>query len=79
MVKGWNSKNNDGVVGILLVERDHQIVVALEDSPKKFIWSKKLKLINQPVDELEDAESDFNGEEYCIKLNSLDFPRGLLL
>ena len=74
MVKGWNSKNNDGVVGILLVERDHQIVVALEDSPKKFIWSKKLKLINQPVDELEDAESDFNGEYYCQKLNSLDFP-----
>ena len=40
MVKGWNSKNNDGVVGILLVERDHQIVVALEDSPENLTWSK---------------------------------------
>ena len=74
MVKGWNSKNNDGVVGILLVEDGHKIVVATEDSPKKLIWSKKLKLINQPVDELEDAESDFNGEYYCQKLNSPDFP-----
>ena len=33
-VDGWNPKNNDGVVGILLIENDHKIVVALEDSPK---------------------------------------------
>ena len=73
-VEGWNPEDNEGVVGILLVEDDHQIVVALEDSPEKWTWSKKLKLVNQPVDKLKDAESDFNGEEYCIKLNSPDFP-----
>ena len=73
-VEGWNPKNNKGVVGILLIEDDHKIVVALEDSPKNLHWSKKRELINQPVDEMEDAESDFNGEYYCRKLNSPDFP-----
>ena len=73
-VEGWNPKNNKGVVGILLIEDDHKIVVALEDSPKNLHWSKKRELINQPVDEMEDAESDFNGEYYCQKLDSPDFP-----
>ena len=73
-VKGWNPKNNDGVVGILLVEGDHQIVVALEDSPENLHWSTKHEIVNQSVEELEDAESDFNGEYYCQKLNSPDFP-----
>ena len=73
-VDGWNPKNNNGVVGILLVEDDHKIVVALEDAPENLHWSKKRGLINQPVDELEDAESDFNGEIYCRRLNSPDFP-----
>ena len=73
-VEGWNPKNNDGVIGILLIEDDHKIVVALEDSPKNLHWSKKRELINQPVDELEDAESDFNGEIYCRRLDSPDFP-----
>ena len=73
-VEGWNPKNNKGVVGILLIEDDHKIVVALEDSPKNLHWSKKRELINQPVYELEDAESDFNGEYYCQKLDSPDFP-----
>ena len=73
-VDGWNPKNNDGVVGVLLIEDDHKIVVALEDSPEDLPWSKKRGLINQPVKELEDAESDFNGEEYCNNLNSRKFP-----
>ena len=73
-VEEWNKKLNNGVVGILLVEDDHQIVVALEDSPEKLTWSKKLTLVNEPVDRLEDAESDFNGEYYCRNLNSPDFP-----
>ena len=73
-VKGWNSKNNDGVDGILLVEGDHQIVVALEDFPENLHWSTKHEIVNQSVEELEDAESDFNGEMYCRKLNSPDFP-----
>ena len=73
-VDGWNPKDNEGVTGILLVEDEHKIVVALEDSPKMLRWYKKLGLINQPVKELEDAESDFNGEMYCRKLNSPDFP-----
>ena len=74
MVKGWDSKNNDGVVGILLVEGDHKIVVALEDSPENLTWSNEYELINQPVDVLKDIESDFNGEYYCQKLDSPDFP-----
>ncbi len=74
MVKGWNSKNNDGVVGILLVEDGHKIVVALEDSPENLHWSTKREIVNQSVEELEDAESYFNRESYCIKLNSPDFP-----
>ena len=73
-VVGWNPKDNEGVVGILLVEDDHKIVVATEDAPENLIWSNEYGLINQPVDEFEDAESDFNGEYYCQKLNSPDFP-----
>ena len=73
-VEGWNPKNNNGVVGILLIEDDHRIVVATEDAPKNLPWSNEYGLINQPVDELEEAESDFNGELYCRKLNSPDFP-----
>ena len=73
-VDGWNPKDNEGVTGILLIEDDHKIVVALEDSPEKLIWSEKRGKVNQPVEELEDAESDFNGEEYCLNLNSPDFP-----
>ena len=71
-VDGWNSENNNGVVGVLVVEDGHKIVVALEDSPKNLHWSKKRKLVNQPFDESE--KSDFNGEYYCQKLNSSNFP-----
>ena len=73
-VEGWNPKNNNGVVGILLIEDDHKIVVATEDAPENLTWSEKRGLINQPVYESEDAESDFNGEYYCQKLDSPDFP-----
>ena len=73
-VDGWNSENNNGVVGVLVVEDDHKIVVATEDAPEDLPWSNEYELINQPVDEMEDAESDFNGEIYCRRLNSPDFP-----
>ena len=73
-VDSWNPKNNNGVVGILVVEGEHKIVVATEDAPEDLSWSKKDKLVNQPIEELEDAESDFNGEMYCRRLNSPDFP-----
>ena len=73
-VEGWNPKNNDGVVGILFIEDDHKILIATEDAPENLTWSKKPKSVNQPIEELEDAESDFNGEIYCRKLNSPDFP-----
>ena len=73
-VEGWNPKNNDGVIGILLIEDEHQLVVALEDAPENLTWSEKRGLINQPVDELEDLQNDFNGEIYCRRLNSPDFP-----
>ena len=73
-VEGWNKKLNKGVVGILLIEDEHKIVVALEDSPESLTWSKKWGKVNQPVDEFEDAKSDFNGELYCRKLDSPDFP-----
>ena len=73
-VEGWNPKNNNGVVGILLIEDDHKIVVATEDAPENLTWSEKRGLINQPVDELEDAQNDFNGEYYCRKLDSPDYP-----
>ena len=73
-VDSWNPKDNEGVVGILLVEDDHKIVVATEDAPEDLLWSKKRELINEPIKKKEDAESDFNGEEHCIKFNSTDFP-----
>lgn len=73
-VDGWNPKNNKGVVGILVIEDDHKIVVALEDAPEKLCWSKKRELINEPIKKNEDAESDFNGEQHCLNLNSPDFP-----
>ena len=70
-VEDWNPRNNYGVVGILVVEGEHKIVVATEDSPEKLTWSKKRELINEPIEEL---ESDFNGEIYCRRLDSPDFP-----
>lgn len=73
-VEEWNTEFNEGVIGILLIEDCHQIVVALEDSPENLLWSEERRLVNQPIDELEDVDSDFNGEEYCKNLNSLDFP-----
>ena len=73
-VDSWNSENNNGVVGVLVVEDEHRIVVALEDAPEDLPWSKESELLNQPIEELEEAESDFNGEEHCIGLNSPDFP-----
>ena len=72
-VNGWDPKNNNGVVGILVVKDDHKIVVALEDSPENLTWSQKCESVNQPLNKLEDAESDFNGEIYCRKLNSPNF------
>ena len=73
-VEGWNPNDNNGVVGILVVEDEHKIVVALEDSPENLHWSKKNKLVNASIGNYKDAESDFNGENHCIKLNSPDFP-----
>ena len=73
-VDGWNWKFNEGVIGILLIEDEHQLVVALEDSPENLQWSKDCKLVNRPADSWKDAKSDFNGEEYCRNLNSPDFP-----
>ena len=73
-VDGWKPKDNEGVTGILLVEDDHKIVVALENAPEKLLWSKNYGLINEPIKELEDAKSDFNGEYYCRNLNSPDYP-----
>ena len=73
-VEGWNPKNNKGVVGIILIEDEHKIVVALEDAPENLYWSNKYKLIDRPVENLEDAQNDFNGEQHCIGLNSPDFP-----
>ena len=73
-VDGWNSENNNGVVGVLVVEDDHKIVVATEDAPENLTWSNERGLINEPVDNLKDAESDFNGEIYCRRLDSPDFP-----
>ena len=69
-VDGWNPKDNEGVVGILVIEDDHKIVVALEDAPEKLIWSKTEKYFNEPIESWEDAESDFHGEEYCNNINS---------
>ena len=73
-VEDWNPKFNKGVVGILLVEDDHKIVIATEDAPEDLPWSNEYELINEPIKKKEDAESDFNGEYYCRKLNSPDFP-----
>ena len=73
-VDGWNPENNNGVVGILVDEDEHKIVISLEDAPENLIWSEKSESVNEPVNKLEDAESDFNGEIYCRKLNSPNFP-----
>lgn len=73
-VEEWNTEFNEGVIGILLIKDEYQIVVALEDSPENLLWSEERQLVNQPIDELGDVDSDFNGDEYCRKLNSPDFP-----
>ena len=74
-VDGWNPKDNDEVIGVLVVEDEHQIVIALEDSPENLRWSKRRKLVNRPIEDDKDAEFDFNGEDYCKSLNSPDFLR----
>ena len=48
-VGGWNPKNNDDVIGILLIEDGHKIVVATEDSPEDLPWSNEYGLIDRPV------------------------------
>ena len=73
-VDSWNPKDNGRVIGVLVVEDDHKIVVALEDSPENLNWSKERKLVNQSIENLVEAKSDFNGELYCRNLNSPDFP-----
>lgn len=73
-VDDWNPKNNNGVVGILVVENGHKFVVALEDAPDNLQWSNRFELVNQPVENIEDAESDFNREYYCQKLGSPEYP-----
>lgn len=73
-VERWNQDHNEGVIGILLIEGKHQIIVATEDAPVDLYWSKKRELVNRQVDKLEETKTDFNGEYYCQKLNSSDFP-----
>ena len=73
-VEGWNPKDNEGVVGVLVVEDGHQIVVALENAPKNTYWSKENVQVNTINKSQEMAKSDFNGEAYCKNLNSPDFP-----
>ena len=73
-VEDWNPKFNKGVVGILLVEDDHKIVIATEDSPEDLPWSNEYELINHPFETRGEAKSDFNGEEHCIGLNSPEYP-----
>lgn len=77
-VEGWNPENNEDVVGVLIIEDEHQIVVALEDSAENLTWSKKYDYdsINLPIIGLENTEFDFNGEYYCKNqnLDSPDFP-----
>ncbi len=69
-VEGWNPRNNYGVVGILVVEGEHKIVVALEDAPKTLTWSvaKNRGLINRSMD-FDEARTDFDGEQHCEILN----------
>ena len=75
-VNGWNPKDNESVVGILVVEKNRKIVVALEDAPEELLWSKdkEPQLVNGRISNWQDAEFDFRGEYYCRKLNSPDFP-----
>ena len=73
-VDSWNPKDNGRVIGVLVVEDDHKIVVDLEDAPENLRWSEERKLVNRPIKNWEDAEFDFNGEEYCKNLYSPEFP-----
>ena len=44
-IESWNPSDNEGVVGVLVVEDDVKFIIAPEDSKNYYIWSKEDKLV----------------------------------
>lgn len=75
-IKSWDTSNNEGVVGVLVIEDDVKFIMAMEDSEDYYIWSKENKLVyddNYDVS-LDSAIKDMEGLRNCRKLNDPSFP-----
>ena len=75
-IESWDTSNNEGVVGVLVVEDDVKFIMAMEDSEDYYIWSKENKLVyddNYDVS-LDSASKDMEGLRNCRKLNDPSFP-----
>ena len=75
-IESWNPSDNEGVVGVLVVEGDVKFIMAMEDSEDYYIWSKENKLVyNDNYDvSLDSASKDMEGLRNCRKLNDPSFP-----
>ena len=75
-IESWDTSNNEGVVGVLVIEDDVKFIMAMEDSEDYYIWSKENKLVyddNYDVS-LDSAIKDMEGLRNCRKLNDPSFP-----
>lgn len=75
-IESWDTLNNEGVVGVLVVEDDVKFIMAMEDSEDYYIWSKENKLVydDNYDSSLDSASKDMEGLRNCRKLNDPSFP-----
>lgn len=75
-IESWDTSNNEGVVGVLVIEDDVKFIMAMEDSEDYYIWSKENQLVydDNYYDSLDSAIKDMEGLRNCWKLNDPSFP-----
>ena len=73
-VEGWNIKDNQGVVGVVIIDPRQNLVISKNDSPMKLTWSvseydgrNKEMNVNKKL-KRDVAKTDLQGEKYAIKL-----------
>ena len=73
-VEGWDTKDNQGVIGVVIIDPRQDIVIAKNDSSLKLTWSKSKydgtngeKNVNKKL-KRDEAKIDLQGERYAIRL-----------
>ena len=73
-VEGWNIKDNQGVIGVVIIDPRQNLVISKNDSPMKLTWSvseydgrNKEMNVNKKL-KRDVAKTDLQGEKYAIKL-----------